>query len=107
MTQALVDLRQGDAGAAQRLWPMVYDELRRLARNQMARERPEHTLQPTALVQVAFLRLRGSDDSAGSETRWDNRAHFFVAAATAMRRILIERARARGRLKRGVEAAVR
>jgi len=102
VTQALADLRRGDAEAAERLWPLVYDELRRLARSQMARERRGHTLQPTALVHEAYLRLMGSGDGdAGTDTRWANRAHFFVAAATAMRHILIERARARARLKRG------
>lgn len=78
------------------LLPLVYQELRRLARSQMAQERGSHTLQPTALVHEAYLRL-----IADEPTRWDNRRHFFAAAAEAMRRILIEHARQRRSLKRG------
>ena len=74
--------------AAEELLPLVYDELRRLAAARMAREAAGHTLQPTALVHEAWLRLAGN-----SEQSWCNRAHFFAAAAEAMRRILIERAR--------------
>lgn len=89
-------LGSGDAGATAALVPLVYDELRRLARAHLSREREAATLQPTALVHEAFVRLVG--DKAA---RWDNRQHFFGAAALAMRRILVERARARRRLKRG------
>jgi len=83
-------------GAAEDLLPLVYDELRSLARARMARERPGQTLQPTALVHEAYLRLTG--DASPS---WDGQGHFFAAAAEAMRRILIERARRVGRHKRG------
>ena len=88
----------GDPGAAEDLLPLVYEELRKLARSRMARERPGQTLQATALVHEAYLRLRG-----GRETSWASRAQFFAAAAEAMRRILIERARRSGRQKRGGE----
>jgi RNA polymerase sigma factor (TIGR02999 family) len=96
LTQALQRLQQGDPGAADHLLELVYDELRRLAAAKMASEAPGQTLQPTALVHEAWLRL-------GSETQphWQNRAHFFAAAAQAMRRILVEAARRRSRLKRG------
>lgn len=87
----------GDQHAASQLLPLVYCELRKLAAALMAQEPSNHTLQPTALVHEAYLRLVGSAD----ELRWENRGHFFVAAAEAMRRILIESARSRGRLKRG------
>ncbi len=80
----------------ERLLPVVYDELRGLARAQLRRERPDHTLQPTALVHEAYLRLL-----AGANLPWNDRQHFFRAAAEAMRRILIEHARKRGRVKRG------
>jgi RNA polymerase sigma factor (TIGR02999 family) len=84
----------GDAHAAEQLLPAVYKELRRLAAAQMAHERPGHTLNPTALVHEAYLRLVGGQ-------QFENRRHFFVAAAEAMRRILIERARRKKALKRG------
>ena len=87
---------QGDALAAAELLPAVYNELRRLAAHKMADELPGHTLQPTALVHEAWLRLGGDAQQA-----WKNRGHFFAAAAEAMRRILIERARRRSALKRG------
>jgi RNA polymerase sigma factor (TIGR02999 family) len=96
VTQLLEQIRRGEAGASERLLPLVYDELRRLARARMAAERPGHTLQPTALVHEAYLRLIGSGDVS-----WDSRGHFFGAAAEAMRRILIERARRARRIKRG------
>ncbi|MCI0365968.1 MAG: ECF-type sigma factor, partial [Phycisphaerales bacterium] len=96
VTQALEGLRRGDGGASERLWPLVYEELRQLAGRHMAGERRGQTLQPTALVHEAYIRLVGDEDS-----NFENRAHFFAAAATAMRRILIERARGKGRLKRG------
>jgi RNA polymerase sigma factor (TIGR02999 family) len=89
-------MNQGDPHAAARLLPLVYDELRRLARGQMIRERPGHTLQATALVHEAYLRLVD-----GQPTSWDSRRHFFGAAAEAMRRLLIEHARARNASKRG------
>jgi RNA polymerase sigma factor (TIGR02999 family) len=88
---------QGDRHAAEQLLPLVYDELRRLAAARLAGERPGHTLQPTALVHEAYLRL--VDD--GAEHGWEGRRHFFAAAAEAMRRILIDHARGRKRLKRG------
>jgi RNA polymerase sigma factor (TIGR02999 family) len=87
---------QSREAAAERLFPLVYDELRALARSQLRRERPDHTLQPTALVHEAYLRLLG-----GVQPSWNDRRHFFRAAAEAMRRILIEHARKRGRVKRG------
>ncbi|MCA9109197.1 MAG: sigma-70 family RNA polymerase sigma factor [Planctomycetaceae bacterium] len=95
-TQLLYRIDAGDSSAADELLPLVYDELRRLATAQMAAESPEHTLQPTALVHEAYLRL--VDDSGASQ--WNGRGHFFGAAAEAMRRILINRARDKGRLKR-------
>jgi RNA polymerase sigma factor (TIGR02999 family) len=96
VTQILFAIESGDPGAAEQLWPLVYSELRRLAGAQMARERAGHTLNATALVNEAYLRLAG-DPGLG----FANRRHFFAAAAQAMRRILVESARAKGRLKRG------
>ncbi len=90
----------GDRNAAAELLPLVYDELRRLAAQRMAQENPGHTLQPTALVHEAYLRLVGDD--AGP--KWDGRGHFFAAAAEAMRRILVESARRKKRVKHGGEA---
>jgi RNA polymerase sigma factor (TIGR02999 family) len=93
----LVDaVQSGQPLAAEQLLPLVYDELRRIAAAKMAQENAGQTLQPTALVHEAWLRLGGQKQPA-----WENRAHFFAAAAEAMRRILIERARAKGRLRRG------
>jgi RNA polymerase sigma factor (TIGR02999 family) len=89
-------LNAGEVDAAARLLSLVYHELRRMARAKMAREKGGATLQPTALVHEVYLRL-----FAGEPQRWENRAHFFAAAAEAMRRILIERARRRARLKQG------
>jgi RNA polymerase sigma factor (TIGR02999 family) len=86
----------GESQAAEKLLPLVYDQLKRLARQRMANERADHTLQPTALVHEAYMRLVGS-----TEVPWDSRAQFFFAAAQAMRRILIDHARAHGNLKRG------
>ena len=97
VTQILADLAQGDAHAAEQLLPLVYEELRKLAAARMADEAPGNTLNATALVHEAYLRLVEPADAA----RWDNRGHFFAAAAEAMRRILINRARDKGRLKRG------
>lgn len=96
ITEALGHIARGDPRAAAELLPLLYDELRKLARARMARERPGQTLQSTALVHEAYLRLVGEADRG-----WENRAHFFAAAAEAMRRILVERARYRGRQRRG------
>jgi RNA polymerase sigma factor (TIGR02999 family) len=96
ITALLASARGGDAVATDELVPLLYAELRRLAQALMARERPGATLQPTALVHEAYLRLVG-----GGSVEWRDRAHFVAAAAVAMRRILIERARRRLRLKRG------
>lgn len=96
VTQLLVAIGRGDQQATSELLPLVYDQLRRLARSHMANERKEHTLQATALVHEAYLRLIGSADPG-----WDGRGHFFAAAAEAMRRILIEHARSKKALKRG------
>jgi RNA polymerase sigma factor (TIGR02999 family) len=97
VTQMLLAVGRGEAQASADLLPLVYDELRRHAAVRMARESPGQTLQPTALVHEAWLRMAGS----GKERHWQNRAHFFGAAAEAMRRILIENARRKARLKRG------
>ena len=96
VTRVLEAAQNGDPGATGQLLPLVYDELRKLAAAKMAREKPGQTLQPTALVHEAWLRLVGSENQ-----RWENRAHFFAAAAEAMRRILIEKARRRQRLRHG------
>lgn len=96
LTQILGKIREGDEDAAERLLPLIYNELRRLARGKMGKEKPGQTLQATALVHEAYLRLVGD-----SSAHFENRAHFFAAAAEAMRRILIERARRRNRWKRG------
>lgn len=96
ITLLLDAVSSGDSQAAEQFLPLVYDELRRLAAARMAQEAAGHTLQPTALVHEAWLRLAG-----GQKQSWQNRAHFFGAAAEAMRRILIERARRKSRLKRG------
>ncbi|WP_225919630.1 sigma-70 family RNA polymerase sigma factor [Actomonas aquatica] len=93
-------LEHGDASAAEQLLPLVYDELRRLAAHKMAHEAPGQTLQPTALVHEAWLRLGGSNQPA-----WQNRAHFFGAAAESMRRILIDNARRKRALKHGGDLA--
>lgn len=96
ITRLLEAAGEGDPRAAQKLLPLVYEQLRKAAQKQMAGERPDHTLQATALVHEAYLRLVGSH-----ERTWENRAHFYVAATEAMRRILIEHARKRKRVKRG------
>src|SRR5262245_45180984 len=97
VTRILLDIEKGDTKAAEQLLPLVYEELRKLAAARMAQEKPGQTLQATALVHEAYLRLVG-----GEQTRdWDGRAHFFAAAAEAMRCILIERARQRQSRKRG------
>ncbi len=89
-------VKQGDVPPVQELLPLVYEELRKIAAHKMAQEPPGQTLQPTALVHEAWLRL-----GADAQPEWQNRAHFFAAAAEAMRRILVERARRRTALKRG------
>lgn len=99
VTRILDAVGQGDAKAAEELLPLVYDELRRLAAAKMANEAAGHTLQPTALVHEAWLRLVDKDQP--DIQKWQGRAHFFGAAAEAMRRILIERARRRLAAKRG------
>jgi RNA polymerase sigma factor (TIGR02999 family) len=97
VTRILERAQQGDPTAAAELLPLVYNELRRLAAHRMAQEAAGQTLQPTALVHEAWLRLAGPDQQA----RYQNRAHFFGAAAEAMRRILVDRAREKKALKRG------
>jgi RNA polymerase sigma factor (TIGR02999 family) len=97
VTCILNTAEESDPHAAEQLLPLVYDELRRLARHRLAHEAPGQTLQPTALVHEAFLRLVVD----GKRVHWENRAHFFAAAAEAMRRILIENARRKRTLKRG------
>jgi len=97
VTRILDRAQQGDLKAAEELLPLVYDELRKVAAHKMANEAAGHTLQATALVHEAWLRLVGQQ--AGQ--RWENRSHFFSAAAEAMRRILVESARRKSRLKRG------
>ncbi len=96
VTRILGDIERGDPNAARELLPLVYEQLRQLAQHRMAQERPGHSLQATALVHEAYLRLVGD-----SGLQWANRAHFFSAAAEAMRRILVDSARKRGRIKRG------
>ena len=97
VTKILARMDQGDPTAAEQLLPLVYDELRRLAAAKLANEEPGQTLQATALVHEAFVRLVDND----KEVNWDNRGHFFGAAAEAMRRILVERARQKQSLKHG------
>ena len=99
VTRILTAIDNGDPGASEALLPLVYDELRKLAAKRMANEAAGQTLQATALVHEAYMRLVGSDQD--SDRAWDSRGHFFAAAAEAMRRILIDRARAKGALKRG------
>jgi RNA polymerase sigma factor (TIGR02999 family) len=103
VTRILHAINQGNTHAADQLLPLVYDELRRLAKQKLAQEKPGQTLQATALVHEAYLRLVPSpaDESGGSEQRWNSRGHFFAAAAEAMRRILVEQARRKRRLKHG------
>jgi RNA polymerase sigma factor (TIGR02999 family) len=96
VTRILAAIAQGDPEAASGLLPLVYDELRKLAARQLAREKPGQTLQATALVHEAYLRLVGAVDPG-----WNGRGHFFAAAGEAMRRILVERARRTGRTRYG------
>ena len=97
VTSILSAIQQGDPRAAEQLLPLVYDELRKLAAQKLAQEKPGQTLQATALVHEAYLRLVGN----GEEPCWDNRRHFFAAAAEAMRRILVENARRKQTHKHG------
>ncbi len=97
VTRILSRIEQGDPAAAGQLLPVVYDELRKLAAAKLAHENPGQTLQATALVHEAYLRLVNPDQAQN----WDNRGHFFAAAAEAMRRILVENARRKNRVKRG------
>lgn len=100
VTQVLEALERGDPSAADQLLPLVYGELRRLAQNRMAHESPGHTLQATALVHEAFLRLVGKNNH---DREWQSRGHFYAAAAEAMRRILVENARRKRRIRHGGE----
>ena len=99
VTRIIRAITSGKADATHQLLPLVYSELRQMALHRLAQERTDHTLQPTALVHEAYLRLVGSSDDS-----WENRAHFFGAAAEAMRRILIDHARTKKRAKRGGDA---
>jgi len=109
VTRILSAIEAGDPSAAEQLLPLVYDELRKLAAARLAQEKPGQTLQATALVHEAYLRLVGNqpplapvgERGGGEGVRWDSRGHFFAAAAEAMRRILLNRARDKGRQKRG------
>jgi RNA polymerase sigma factor (TIGR02999 family) len=108
VTRILSAADQGDPNAAEQLLPLVYDELRKLAAQQIAQEKSGQTLQATALVHEAYLRLVANSaspseepESAKSKPQWNSRRHFFAAAAEAMRRVLVERARARGSIRRG------
>ena len=96
ITQLLIDWGKGDQAALEKLMPLVYSELRRLAGNYLRRERAEHTLQPTALVNEAYLKLVDQKNA-----KWQNRAHFFGISAQLMRRILVDHARQRQAVKRG------
>jgi RNA polymerase sigma factor (TIGR02999 family) len=98
VTRIINAIEQGDKGATEKLLPLVYEQLRVLAAQKMAQEKPGQTLQATALVHEAYLRLVGPEDLG-----WDNRGHFFKAAAEAMRRILIEKARSKKTRRRGGE----
>ena len=96
ITQMLIQLTNGNSAVVDALLPLIYDELRSLASNYLRRERPDHTLQPTALVHEAYLRMVDQ-----TQVNWQNRAHFFGVAAQMMRRILVDHARARNAEKRG------
>lgn len=97
ITEILQSIARGDVGSSEKLFPLVYEELHKLAVVRMKHEKPGHTLQPTALVHEVFLRLV----APGEQNNWDNVGHFFGAAANAMRRILIENARKKSSIKRG------
>jgi RNA polymerase sigma factor (TIGR02999 family) len=98
VTSILSQIEQGEAGAAGQLLPLVYDELRKLATAKLAQEKPGQTLQATALVHEAYLRLVGPNQGR----QWDSRGHFFAAAAEAMRRLLVESARRKGRQRQSI-----
>jgi RNA polymerase sigma factor (TIGR02999 family) len=102
VTQLLARIRVGDEQAAAQLVPLVYKELRKIAAAMMRRERPDHTLQPTAVVHEAFIRLMD-----GEQARFENRAHFFAIAARSMRRVLVDHARRRLADKRGARSNTR
>jgi RNA polymerase sigma factor (TIGR02999 family) len=97
VTRILSAIEQGDSRAAEQLLPLVYDELRKLAAQKLTQERPGQTLQATALVHEAYLRLVGTEKAQ----HWNSRGHFFAAAAEAMRRILVESARRKNRVRHG------
>ena len=103
VTQILKAITNGDLRAASQLLPLIYDELRKLAAQKLAHESSGQTLQATALVHEAYLRLVGTDEHGVDDQQWDGRSHFFGAAAEAMRRILVENARRKSRLKYGGE----
>ncbi len=101
VTQILAAIEQGDPQATAQLFPVVYAELRKLAAQKLAQESPGQTLQATALVHEAYIRLVGTEgDASGARQTWESRRHFFAAAAEAMRRILLDHARGKRRLKR-------
>ena len=102
VTRLLLAWKQGDREALEKLIPLVYSDLHRMARRHLGRERPGHSLQPTAIVNELYLRLVGGESP---RTDWQNRAHFFAAAARSMRRILVDHARARNAKKRGGQGA--
>src|SRR5438270_8112474 len=97
VTRVLADIERGDPRAAEQLLPLVYDELRKLAAQKLAQENPGQTLQATALVHEAYLRLV----NVGQAQHWNSRGHFFAAAAEAMRRILVDQARRKRRVRHG------
>lgn len=103
VTRILSQIDSGDPSAAEKLLPLVYDELRKLAAAKLAQEKPGQTLQATALVHEAYLRLVGDVQGNAQHESWNNRGHFFGAAAEAMRRIIVERARRNGRMRHGGE----
>jgi RNA polymerase sigma factor (TIGR02999 family) len=105
VTRILSAIEQGDPQAASQLLPLVYEELRKLASHKLAQEPSGQTLQPTALVHEAYLRLVASPGRESGEPHWESRGHFFAAAAEAMRRILVENARRKGSRKRGGDRA--
>ena len=101
VTRILSAIEEGDRHASEQLLPLVYEELRKLAAQRLAQEKPGQTLQATALVHEAYVRLVGPEASTPREPHWDSRGHFFAAAAEAMRRILIDQARRKRSAKRG------
>jgi len=103
VTRLLHAWKEGDRQALEALIPLVYNDLHRMARRHLGRERPGHTLQPSAIVNEVYLRIVGDDGGAGGD--WQNRAHFFGAAARSMRRVLVDHARAKSATKRGGKGA--